>query len=203
MTLGTHYPVWTGKGAFSGPVSSQNKRMRVSSHIHLPLCFSPAFPGHIHRLHKAVLKYLLFFFLFFGISSSRAGNIRACWYTLILLRGLQAPGVARMRCCSLLQPVRVKVLCPVLWGSSLSLVPSQQQGRDPRWTGGSLAHLVAFQSSGSESTFSRSSQEVCRTSFPSSPLKHWPTKTAVESKAGVAVSIPTGPQLVLKLRRHQ
>lgn len=85
----------------------------------------------------------------------------------------------------------MKVLRPALWGSSRLLVPSQQQGRDPRWTGGTLAHLVAFQSSGSESTFSRSSQEVCRTSFPSLPLKHWPTKTAVESKAGVAVSNPS------------
>lgn len=91
---------------------------------------------------------------------------------------------------------------PVLWGSSCPLVPSQQLGKDPRWTGGTLAHLVAFQSSGSESTFSRSNQEVCRTSFPSSPLKHSPTKTAVESKAVVTV-ILTELQLILELHRHQ
>lgn len=92
---------------------------------------------------------------------------------------------------------------PVLWGSSGPLVPSQQQGGDPRWIGATLAHLVALQSSVSESTFSRSNQEVCRTSFPSSPLKHWPTNTAVESKALVAVSIPAGPQLILELHKHQ
>lgn len=49
--------------------------------------------------------------------------------------------------------------------------------------------LVAFQSSVSESTFSRSNQEVCRTSFPSAPLKHWPTKTAVESENSFQLTV--------------
>lgn len=101
------------------------------------------------------------------------------------------------------QPIRVKTLRPHLWGSRSPSAPSWWRGRGSSWAGCPLAHLVAFQSLDAESTFSRSSQEVFRTSFPPSPAKHWPTKTAVESAGVMAVSTPKGSQLLLKLHKHQ